>query len=1604
MPNSLSDISLSDVISSVLPHLTSSDPLLNQFSQQFLNAVPSRSVLSQDPRFLASFLENRYAFFKKSVEKGLKNCQLKISNLESKNTYHKSLDIVCPDANYIIITMEALFKEFGIPITKLFHPIFSVELSKNTLRSVKQASVNTLLVSVIYFEFEFNGTSADLAAFEERISFHLEAIQHAFQSQATMGAKLEAIKPLLEKGALIPPPVEEWTDVFNAHAPSTRVFLSEPLEEWINLLDWLKASNFSFYGYGECIHEKGKMTLKNGLGILSDSFLALDTSGIKQVLLDHTTKVAAQRESFQFDTIRVKSPLQRFENLMRLSLKIEVAKGKVVEYIFLGLLRRSSLFVKNIETPIIHLKMQHIFKTKHMLPGSYDYTEVIRIFTSIPKFELFRTSAENLLYMVEDLLSITNPNKVYCFSRSYAHRLSLLVVIPHALFSRPNISLISDRIKTLVPHLSMEVLEIRGDEKCRLHIHFETKEAHPETPNCQSLEIELRNLIKPWEESLKDTLNSVSLSKKYANAFPNHYKVIRNDQEAARDIRILESLDDNHKTALSLIPFQFPNSTLSGKASILSIYSRTKIDLINIMPILQYFGLHVFDEITTSVGPQKQPYGYIHSFRVVDEYGNKINEAAFEKPLENLFSRIFTEQASHDPLNRLILTANLDWRGIALLQTYRNYHLQLTSHYSKDKINGALLLYPNSSRLLVNYFTLKFDPSLTLSKDQRQAELEALEKEFLDTLQAVQDVSDDLVFRSLFNCLENTLRTNFYIPKTNGETFISIKVLSKGIKAMPKPVPYREIFVYDVGMEGIHLRFGPVARGGLRWSDRPDDFRTEVLSLVKTQQVKNVVIVPVGSKGGFVLKKKGLGKDELAAESVKQYQFFIKALLDITDNVTPGGETTHPAHVLCYDTEDPYLVVAADKGTANFSDIANDISESYSFWLGDAFASGGSVGYNHKKEAITARGAWECTKLHFKELGKDILKESITVAGIGDMSGDVFGNGMLLGKLIKLQAAFNHVHIFLDPNPNPETSWKERKRMFDLPRSSWTDYNTSLISKGGGIFERKAKEIQLSPEVKKMLDLKKDVLTGEELIKAILKMQVDLLWFGGIGTYIKSSEQTHLQVGDTSNDSVRIDANECHALVVTEGANLGVTQTARMDFDKRGGHLNSDAIDNSAGVNMSDYEVNIKILLQKMLAEKQLKSVKERNDLLEKATHQVSELVLENNRGQHALISMDVMRSSKNFQLFNTLIQTYVTQGIIDAKTENIPTSTELDMLAATKTSLSRPVLAVIQAYVKMEVYNQLVKDAPLLDHPYLSAMYHSYFPQVFLDKFGDKVDKHHLKHEILTTLLTNIIINQAGCTFYFQAQEITGQSIGKITQCYLILNEVLGLNALREAVYKEAPSLEDAYEALIKIEKNLQALVTDCLQSDIALDFDTVPETKSVFDLLLSQLSVKDHNHNLTHWVQKGFKQKTAQKLTLIGALNLVSDVLYLNLHAKLDTLASLKLIHGLNRLFHLDWLKQSLLQLDLNNKDDNELRNSSLSILEHKKHNLIQGVLKQGLGKLLKKNVEGSITKEINHALKLEYPHLFDAYFKKMHDLQHHSSAVTVTSLSVALNRLHL
>lgn len=1569
---------------------------LYQFTELYLKYLPSRSILHFDARQLSEFIRYRFEFFQETLPKVSQVVLKRPLNHDNRPGNKRILELACPDATFLIITLQAIFRRMGLKINRLFHPIIGLELDKKRqLKAIVPPTENVSRYSLTYLEFDDNGQNTIDDILLPKLKQHLDAIQMSYSAQTDILIRLDQIKAQMGQVALSP---------------------EEPAEEWEKLIDWAKDDNFSFFGYISCRHDRKKdiaWDAKGGLGLCDPQFLAKNPAFFEAIQAQ-SLRLKDHEYPFVFDTIKHESPIQRFEQLMRLSLKIPAANGVVTEHVFLGLLKRSSLLVKNIQTPLIHLKMKYIFETKHMLPGSFDYNEVIRIFMAIPKFELFRTAKEDLLHMVEDLLSITNPSDVYCFSRRKLNnnfRLPLMVVMPPELFNAANIALVRDYLVRHVPHSEYDMLEIHSDEYCRLHFYFDQPQ-HPDwQADSEKIERDVQELIKPWEARFRDALDEeFSLSEsehyynRYAQAFPNHYRVRRTPKEAVRDLNFLEKMVREGQVQFNLIRFNYSPSVMSEKVSLASIYYNDKIDLINIMPILQNMGFYVYDELTTRIGTADVLYGYIHSFRVVDQSGKAVNEGHFNALLRDLFQAVFHGLTENDQLNALALKAELNWRQINVLQTYRNFYRQLLAPYSRRKINETLLKYPECSKLLFRYFDTKFSlsPAYGAISHRREVLLPKIEKEFIECLREVDVVSEDIVLRQLFNLMSVTLRTNFYIPKDIRDTFISVKIASREAKQMPTPAPYREIYIYDVGMEGTHLRFGSVARGGLRWSNRPEDFRREILGLVKTQQTKNVVIVPVGSKGGFIVKMLPTDKKEAAAESEKQYRKFISGLLDITDTIGDSGQVAHPDHVMIYDDDDPYLVVAADKGTANFSDLANEISEKYGFWLGDAFASGGTYGYNHKAVGITAKGAWECVTLHFRELGIDIKTQPFTVTGVGDMSGDVFGNGMMLSKTIKLRAAFNHMHIFLDPDPDTEKSYRERKRLFEMSGgSTWEDYSAAAISKGGGIFARKAKEIRLTPEIKAMLETDVDVMNGEELIQALLKMKTDLLWFAGIGTYIKAPNESSLDVGDPANDAVRIDSSQCQARVIGEGANLGVTQKGRIELNKAGHRLNTDAIDNSAGVNMSDYEVNIKILLQHLLRENVVPSVKERNKLLEKATDEVTNLVLANNRGQHRLLSMDSLRSVHHFPTFGKLIRHFVGKGLLNPQSENIPDISELENLVLNHQPIPRPVLAVLQAYAKMSVFEGIMAS-DILEEPALMELYKGYFPKTMRVPFESHLASHRLRREITATLLTNKIVNQAGMTFYFYAEQATGRSIGDITKTYWILDTSLKGDEFRRRVFESAVSETDKYAALIAFETLLHTLVVELLQMPGQnIRFDMIKAFTPIFDVLKKEAQHLTETlvDETLHWTQKGFDADTARYLVSFALLGQGTDVIYLTQQEKIQTETALRLAIDIDRLFRFEWLKHQLQAIPTSSEWETSQKEILVQTIRIEKLTLIRLILSHFKSIRLETLDQDTML----NSLKERFPVHLSVYLDTIHQLLA-GAPVNLTSLTVAVNRLNI
>ncbi len=863
---------------------------------------------------------------------------------------------------------------------------------------------------------------------------------------------------------------------------------------------------------------------------------------------------------------------------------------------------------------------------------------------------------------------------------------------------------------------------------------------------------------------------SVNLAKKYLHAFPHAYADENNLSLAIHDIEYLEGLSNETPIALSFYQV--------GDELHLRLFQwERSIALSDIVPALENFDLRILNEVPHHIQPNNHPGFWISDFLLLYKNADGLDIEAANPLFQSAFKHIYAGHAENDGLNRLILSAKLAWRDVVILRAYMRYLRQTVFRFSQPTIEKTLATHPKLSKQLVDYFKLRHDPELKTQDIQLKKHTNHL----LNEISNISNLDEDRIMRRLLELINATVRTNFFQTASDGKCkhFFSIKLHSRAIPELPQPVPLYEIYVYGMEFEGIHLRNSKVARGGIRWSERLEDFRTEILGLMKAQTVKNAVIVPSGAKGGFVLKK-SVAPSELKKYVTDSYCAFINGLLDLTDNIV-NNQFIPPKQVRCHDDIDPYLVVAADKGTASFSNIANELAAKHHFWLGDAFASGGSHGYDHKAMGITARGAFESVRRHFRELNIDIDNHDFSVVGIGDMSGDVFGNGMLYSKHIRLIAAFDHRHVFIDPNPDPEKSYQERLRLFNLPTSSWADYAADLISKGGGIFSRDLKTIPLSKEARTVLGISDDNLAPSDLIRAILAAPVDLLYNGGIGTYVKSSEESNEQVGDRSNDYCRINGNELRCKIVGEGGNLGFTQRGRIEYALRGGLINTDFIDNSAGVDCSDHEVNLKILLDTAIHKKLLKW-KERDPLLKSLTDEIAQLVLQDNRQQALIISFTSHKSELNLALHQGFMQELEDSGLLMRKVEFLPDNKILAERKAEGRGLTRPEIAVLLAYSKIQLQQAILKSS-LSNDPLLKNSIATAFPPKIQERFGDIMAEHRLAHEIGATQLSNDVINAMGITFYYRMKFETGAALEEIIRAYTVSSHIFGIKSLQNII-----------------------------------------------------------------------------------------------------------------------------------------------------------------------------------------------------------------------------
>jgi glutamate dehydrogenase len=1180
-------------------------------------------------------------------------------------------------------------------------------------------------------------------------------------------------------------------------------------------LEWLLLDNYIFMGavrYDLRADGRLERLHESATGVFTDTELVpVVFPGLLEEVESQLVPAPSDHRIIDIDYCHNASALYHIEPIDDIVVREWGEAGQLeAATVILGRFSASAFAQKAGDIPLLREKLEWLLAHSGDIRNSHLYREIRTVFNRFPKRELFYANAAGLDEILNRVVAVTSDEDVVVHGRKGAGYETLYVA-----FSRLRYSYRAseDLERALADAFGPISFATSTDCGTLVLLVFYFDASRLESPvDVNAARDLVVDLVTTWEDQVVDRLVSVfgeargrRLMARYTESFRGLYRESTPADEVPEDVARLEVLEGRLEVRVL---------SGAGPTVALKLYALQPLSLAGAIRTLQNLGLTVTEELRVPLALPEGRKGFLYRFEVEAPSERLVALSLGKERFAKALRALDEEWATDDALNGLVLDAGLEWRDVEVLRTLRNHLLQIRPHYNVETVNGVLLRNVSVAGALFRSFAARFDPAVTTD---RAAAVADARSSVLKALEAVGSLSEDEVLRALHNLLEASLRTNFY--QRPERPVLSVKVDSRKVEGMPSPRPLFEIYVHSRLLEGIHLRGGKVARGGIRWSDRHDDFRTEVLGLMKTQMVKNSIIVPVGSKGGFVLKGTVPSRPALDTYLVDRYREFISGLLDITDNIV-DGQVLHPPEVVRHDGDDPYLVVAADKGTAHLSDTANSVSGQYGFWLGDAFASGGRFGYDHKKVGITARGAWECVKHHFRNLGLDVQIQPFTTAGIGDLAGDVFGNGALQSRAMRLVAAFNHLHIFVDPAPDAERSYAERERLFKLPRSSWRDYDASLISAGGGVFERSAKAVPVSPEMRALLDIPGETASGEEVVRRILTARVDLLYNGGIGTYVKAASEEHAQVGDRANDRLRVDGREVRARVVAEGGNLGFTQRGRLEYAAAGGQLNTDAVDNSGGVDMSDHEVNIKILMDLLVKKGVIHGREERNRILAEMTEEVAALVLADNADQARAITLDVHRSTSRYEEFVALLEDLVHRGVLSRDDDAVPSRAEILAARHAGRGFPRPLLAVMLGQVKRWAYDLLL-DGPFPDSPEARPFLMGYFPQRLQQDFGAHVPEHALHREIAATVAANHVVNHVGVSFLHRMMGESGVGIDRVVSAYIAAEAKAGASTLRAAVREAALVAEAETAAWLDLEDALETLTAAALGGT---DMDPVP------------------------------------------------------------------------------------------------------------------------------------------------------------------------------------
>jgi glutamate dehydrogenase len=1398
---------------------------------------------------------------------------------------HTVIEVVNDDMPFLVdsATMEA--NRHGLTLHMRVHPVYAVERdASGTLTGLWPRSDRPLAARESWMHLEVDRLVDDegrarLAAGIERVLGDVRAVTADWKK---MLARL--IDVVSELDGRVP-------EAAQAELAESRAFV-----------EWLAAGNFLLLGYRshDLVVDNGEDALRlvpgSGLGVLretgeeklSGSFAALPKqaralahSPTPLVILTKANARATVHRPGYVDYIGIK----RFSD-----------DGRVIgEHRFLGLLTSTAYSARVIDIPMLRGKVAAVITRAGLAPDSHLGKALVQILESYPRDELFQIGTDDLYDTAIGILRLGERQRLRLFIRRdpFERFVTCLIYVPRENYGTDLRLKFQDILMNAFAGTSNEFDVLLTDD-ILARILFTVRTTPGQVPEVDRRELEeaLAAAARRWEDDLAAALidsegegRGTQLFKHWQRAFPSAYRERTAPRAAVADIRKLGALAAGRTDVKLYRPLGAPAGTLGFK-----VYRAGEpVALSDSLPMLERMGVRVLTEHPARLQPADGGPLWIHDFELLALSTDSVEVDAVRPLFEEAFLRVADGQIENDEFNRLVLRAGLSADQVLVLRAYAKYLRQIGFALTPAFVESTFNAHPRIARLLVQLFRQRFEPVDGRTAAEREVDCGATAKEILQALEGVENLNEDRVLRQYLALIQATTRTNFWRTGDKGERrgFLSFKFDPAKVPGLPEPKPMFEIFVYSARFEGVHLRGGKVARGGLRWSDRHEDFRTEVLGLVKAQMVKNTVIVPVGSKGGFVLKKAPPASDREAylKEGVACYQDYLRGLLDVTDNLLTG-KVVPPPQTVRHDGDDPYLVVAADKGTASFSDYANAISAEYGHWLGDAFASGGSAGYDHKGMGITARGAWESVKRHFREMGVDTQTTDFTCVGIGDMSGDVFGNGMLLSQHIRLVAAFDHRHIFIDPNPDAARSWEERKRLFDLPRSSWADYDAAIISEGGGVWPRSAKSVPVSPQAAARLGIEAESLTPNELISAILKAPVDLLYNGGIGTYVKCSTETHADAGDRANDAIRVNGRQLRCKVVAEGGNLGCTQLGRIEYALQGcggigGRLFTDAIDNSAGVDTSDHEVNIKILLGLVMAEGEL-TEKQRNKLLAEMTDEVGALVLRDNYYQTQALSLSKRLARPLLEQQARFMRFLEKAGRLNRALEFLPDDAALDERREQAIGLTAPESAVLLAYSKLWLFDELLATE-LPEDPFVADALHRYFPTQLRERYAPYMERHPLKREIVATYVLNSMVNRVGATFVHRLSENSGAPPAQVVRAYLLARESFANGDARAAIEALDNRVPDEVQAemLIELARLIERATIWFLRSRRLTDpmSDTIARLRPAAERLLAFIDAEAGKPRQRHqqherWLDAGVPAGLAARVASAEAQFAALDV----------------------------------------------------------------------------------------------------------------------------------